>query len=380
LAPKLQKIRGGQKGNNSRGNIKKLIEENKQLKREVSRMQKLRELKIMLWIVLFFFFLISVPMVSSSPKYKILHVMSYHLPWEWNEDQLRGFKDALKGLDIDYKVFQMDTKRKSTEEWKNRVGKEARDLIKTWKPDLVYTNDDNAQQYVGKYYVNQSLPFVFSGVNADPQEYGFWGSKNITGILEQEHSIETLKFLKEIVPKVSRIAVIVDDDPTWGGVIKRIKERAAIHLPGIEFVSFDAVHTFKEYQERVREYQKKVDALGLLGIHTFKDGKGENVPWQEVLGWTAMNSQLPDFSFWKDRVPYGTLCVVYVSGYEQGLAAGKIARGILAEGKSPSSFPMVPTIKGQPIISLARAKNLGVEVKTKILLAAKVVEKYEWEK
>jgi len=334
----------------------------------------------MLWIVLFFFFLISVPMVSSSPKYKILHVMSYHLPWEWNEDQLRGFKDALKGLDIDYKVFQMDTKRKSTEEWKNRVGKEARDLIKTWKPDLVYTNDDNAQQYVGKYYVNQSLPFVFSGVNADPQEYGFWGSKNITGILEQEHSIETLKFLKEIVPKVSRIAVIVDDDPTWGGVIKRIKERAAIHLPGIEFVSFDAVHTFKEYQERVREYQKKVDALGLLGIHTFKDGKGENVPWQEVLGWTAMNSQLPDFSFWKDRVPYGTLCVVYVSGYEQGLAAGKIARGILAEGKSPSSFPMVPTIKGQPIISLARAKNLGVEVKTKILLAAKVVEKYEWEK
>jgi len=35
--------------------------------------------------------------------------------------------------------------------------------------------------------------------------------------------------------------------------------------------------------------------------------------------------QLPDFSFWKDRIPFGTLCAVYVSGYDQGRAAGRIA-------------------------------------------------------
>ena len=88
--------------------------------------------------------------------------MSYHSPWKWTDDQLTGFKDALNGLNVEYKIFQMDTKRKSSKEWKEKLGKEARDLIDTWKPSLVYTNDDNAQEYVTKYYVNTRTPFVFS--------------------------------------------------------------------------------------------------------------------------------------------------------------------------------------------------------------------------
>jgi len=311
-------------------------------------------------------------------KYRILHIMSYHSPWEWTDDQLRGFKDALDGLDVEYKVFQMDTKRKSTKEWKQKVSKEAMELIATWKPDLVYTTDDNAQEYVAKYYIDRDIPFVFSAVNVDPSNYGFVGSRNITGVLEQEHFIETLRLLNEIVPTATKIAVIVDDDPTWTGVVARMKEKVVTNLINVEFISWDVIDNFKQYQKKIRDYQNKADALALLGVHTFKDKNGQNVPWQDVLRWTAENSNLPDFSFWKDRVNYGTMCVVYVSGYEQGLAAGRIARSILVEGRSPSSFPMEPTIKGQPIISLARARKLGINVKSNILLTVKVVEKFAW--
>src|SRR3990167_8726741 len=66
---------------------------------------------------------------EAPKKFKILHIMSYHSPWEWTDDQLRGFQQALEGVDAEYKVFQMDTKRKSSEEWKEQVGREARDLI-----------------------------------------------------------------------------------------------------------------------------------------------------------------------------------------------------------------------------------------------------------
>jgi ABC-type uncharacterized transport system substrate-binding protein len=316
---------------------------------------------------------------TAARGYRVLHIMSYHSPWEWTDDLLRGFQDALAGLPVEYKVFQMDTKRNSTPEWKLAVGEKARNLIETWQPDLVYTSDDNAQEYVARYYVDQDLPFVFSAVNVDPAEYGFVGSSNITGVLEQEHFVETVGLLREIVPSVMRIAVIVDDDPTWTGVVARMKEKAATLLTDMEFIGWDTITTFEEYRRKIREYQSRADALALLGVHTFKDENGRNLPWQDVLRWTAENSMLPDFSFWKDRVPYGTLCVVYVSGYEQGLAAGKIARGILAEGKSPSSYPMKPTIKGQPIISLARARKIGVQVKSSILLTAKVVERFAWE-
>ena len=53
----------------------------------------------------------------TSQMFKILHIMSYHSPWKWTDDQLNGFKEVLNDYDIEYKVFQMDTKNNSTDEW-----------------------------------------------------------------------------------------------------------------------------------------------------------------------------------------------------------------------------------------------------------------------
>lgn len=324
------------------------------------------------------------PAVSSAAdvkgkKLRILHVMSYHSPWRWTDGQLDGFKEALTGLDVEYKVFQMDTKRNSSEEAKNKVGAAARALIESWKPDLVYTTDDDAQKYVARHYVGSRIPFVFSGVNRDPADYGFAKSPNVTGVMEHEHSVESVRLLKEMVPNARRIAVIFDDDPMWVPVLRRMKDKAA-QLPDVEFVGWDVIRTFKEYQDRIKSYQKRADAVALIGVFTFKDGAGKNVPYQTVLRWTAENSRLPDFSFWLDRVHYGTLCAVTVSEREQGLAAGRMARSILAEGKSPSSIPMSPTTKGIPVVSLARAKTLGIKVKSGILLSGEVIREFDWKK
>jgi ABC-type uncharacterized transport system substrate-binding protein len=188
-----------------------------------------------------------------------------------------------------------------------------------------------------------------------------------------------VRLLKEIAPDVKKIAVIADEDPMWEPVLARMKENQS-QLPDVEFISWDVIRTFDEYKQKMTEYQTTADAVGLIGIFLFKDRQGENVPYQEVLRWTAENSNLPDFSFWGDRIGYGTLCTVTVSGYEQGLAAGKMARGILVEGKSPASYPMEPTVRGEPVVSLARANKLGIKIKSDILLTAQVVKEFEWEK
>lgn len=316
---------------------------------------------------------------APSKTFKILHIMSYHADWQWNAEQFDGFKDALSGLDVEYKVFELDTKRQSSPEWIAQVSQEARDLIDAWQPDLVYTNDDSAQEYVAQYYVDTDTPFVFSAVNADPWVYGFTGSTNVAGVLEQEHFVGTVCLLKEIAPDITKVAIIVDDDPMWNPVIARMKAQQD-QLPDVEFVSWNVTLTFKEYKQKIAEFQRTVDAIGLIGIFHFKDESGENVPYQDVLRWTAENSNLPDFTFWGDRISYGTLCAVTVSGYEQGLAAGKIARGILVEGKDPSDYPMEPSDKGEPVVSLARARKLGIHLKSDILLTNKIIEEFEWEK
>jgi len=315
----------------------------------------------------------------TNRRYKILHIMSYHSPWKWTDDQFSGFKAGLAGLNVEYRVYQMDTYRNSAEEWKQKAGREARAIIETWKPDLIYLNDDDAQQYVGRYYVNSEIPFVFSGVNREPEEYGYAGSRNITGVLEQEHFVESVKLLKKIVPGVETIAVVLDEGVTWNGVVRRMKQKQSL-LPEVKIISWDVIGTFEEYKKKVMEYQKSADAVALLGIFTFKDADGHNVPYQDVLKWTAEHSMLPDFSFWEDRISFGTLCAVTVSGYEQGRDAGKIARAILTEGMSPSEIPMQQTVKGEPVVSLARANRLGIRIRTSILLSSRVVESFMWEK
>ena len=316
---------------------------------------------------------------QATKKFKVLHIMSYDSSWVWNQDQLNGFKEALKDVDVEYQVFEMDTKRNSSPEWFEQVSQQAKELIDTWKPDLIYTNDDNAQEYVVKDCVNKDIPFVFSAVNASPEAYGFLGSTNVTGVLEQEHFVQTVRLLKKIDPNVKKIAAVFDDGPMWNPVRARMKNKQD-QLPDVEFISFDVIATFEEFKQKMTEYQTTADAVALVGIFRFKDENGKNVPYQDVLRWTAENSKLPDFAFWKDRISYGTLCSMTVSGYEQGLAAGKIARDILVEGKSPSDFAIEPTLKGEPVVSLARANKLGIKISSDILLAAEVVKTFEWEK
>ncbi|GIK42395.1 MAG: hypothetical protein BroJett011_62280 [Chloroflexota bacterium] len=316
---------------------------------------------------------------APAQKFKILHIMSYHSPWEWTDNQLNGFKAALKELDVEYKVIQMDTKGHSDEESKLKVAQEAKDLINTWQPDLVYTSDDDVQKYVVQDYLNKDIPFVFSGVNADPAQYNFVGVKNVTGVIEHQHFVESVDLLKKIAPDVKKIAVVIDDSPFWNGVTEQMKKEESQLPSDVKIVSWDMLKTYEEYQQKVKEYQSTVDAIALLGIFNFKDEQGKNVPYQEVQQWTAENSNLPDFSFWVDRVAYGTLSSVTVSAYEQGLAAGEMARGILVEGKSPADFPMKATVKGEPVISLVRAKNLGLNVDSEILLTARVINTYAWD-
>ncbi len=315
---------------------------------------------------------------ADAREYKILHVMSYHSPWRWTDGQLEGFRHGLD-LPAEYQVVQLDTKRKGKGEEAERRAEEARRIIASWKPDLVYTTDDDVQELLARDYVGTELPFVFSGVNKHPATYGFDHGGNVTGVLEVEHFVETVKLLQAIVPGVRKIAAVFDRDAMWTPVKQRMA-RGLERLPGVEIVTWDTLGTFAEFKERMAGYPAIADAVALIGIFNFKNDSGENVPYQAVLRWTAENSQLPDFGFWVDRVHYGTPCAVTVSEWEQGAAAGRIARAILAEGKRPGDIEMTATKRGTPVVSLARAKKLGIKVKSGLLLSSQVVTDFDWDR
>lgn len=311
-------------------------------------------------------------LVRPQRTWKILHVMSYHSPWKWTDDQFAGFQAALKDLEVDWQVMQMDTKRRSDEAFRQRAAAEVRETIRRWQPDLVFTGDDDVQRYVTTDFVNTEVPFVFCAVNADPADYGFVGSTNVTGVLERMHYTATLRLLKKLAPTVRTAVMLSDRGTMWPPMIERMKEAVA-RYPEIEIVRYDILDTFEEFQAAVLDYQDDVDAIGFFGVFEFLDAEGNNMPMEEVLRWFQAHNRLPDFSFWRDRVDKGTLCAVTVSGYAQGYQAGLMAREILLGGKSPAVLPMRPTEKGIPVISLEAAQRLGIRPDADVLLTAEVV-------
>ncbi|WP_199873356.1 ABC transporter substrate-binding protein [Ideonella sp. A 288] len=314
--------------------------------------------------------------VALAPR--ILHVMSFESPWRWTDGQFDGFRETLALPQAQWKVFEMDTKRHRTDEAKAERGRLALELIGQWKPDLVYLSDDDAVAHVARPLAGQPLPIVFSGVNRDLDLHGLRGAPNITGVLEREHVSMTLRLLQGIVPEAHRLAVISDHGSYWDTVIGRVRERAN-RVPGFTLASVDRVATFAEFQRTVLGYARSADAVLYLGVLTLTAAQGGTVPYPEVARWVTEHSRLPDASFWIDRVHHGTLVSMTVSELEQGRAAGRLARAILVDGQTPSSLPVEATTKGHPAISLARARQLGLSVRARLLLSSEVVRQFAWD-
>jgi ABC-type uncharacterized transport system substrate-binding protein len=316
---------------------------------------------------------------KAERPYRVLHVMSYHSPFHWSDQQDAGFREALAGLDLDYRVFRMDAQRqRAIEGWAAKRGREARALIEEWKPDLIYTTDDDAQEHVARHYVNSDLPIVFSGVDRSPETYGFVGARNVAGVPEVLHIAATVRLLQAVVPGAKRILIVSDGGKHWPAVIGKMREQLA-GMQDVQVVGWEVVTTFDAYQRVMKEAPGRADAVWPLGLGV-KDAAGRDVSLPEIMKWTVEHCRIPDLTVWDSSVVLGTLLAVTVSARQQGLAAGRLARAILADGASPASLPMVPAGRGTPVINLARASRLGLRVKSSVLLSTEVVERFSWEK
>jgi hypothetical protein len=317
---------------------------------------------------------------AASPwRPRIFHVMSFDSPWRWTDGQLAGFRDGLAPLDADIQVFQMDAKRHASPQARAERGRLARAAIEAWRPDLIYTSDDDALGQIGPYFADGAIPLVFSGANRTLAEHGLEGAPAITGVLEQEHFAESVRLLRTLVPGVRRLAVLGDTAPHWSAVLARIR-RSMPALPGIELDYVEFTDRYDRFRACVTECEHRVDAIVYLGIFNLLAAEGGNVPYQTVQRWVVNNSRRPDLSFWMDRVHHGVLCSVTVSEREQGLAAGRLARAILRDRRSPADLPVRPTMKGLPAINLARARQLGVTVRSSELLSSEIVPTFQWQR
>ncbi len=299
---------------------------------------------------------------------KVLLVFSYHPEYPWVIEEAKGAEEVFKDKGIMIEKFYLDTKRNTDSEWWKNIAVDAVKKIDEFNPDVVIVFDDNACELVAEKYIGNSLPFVFCGMNAEPEVYGF-PAENITGVLERHHIKESIEFLKKLEPDIKKCAIITDASHTSKVFVNGIKD---MEYP-IEICGFYTINDFDDWKEKVNELQSKVDAIGLFVYHTIKK-KGEelSLPPEEVLKWTLENNKLPEFALLDFTIRDGALCGVTLSGCEQGKTAAEMALMIL-DGKKPSDIPIKCPEKGNPIVNEKRAKELNIKIPEDVLDEVEIV-------
>ncbi len=314
--------------------------------------------------ILLFVVALSQIFLHSSSAYaerqKILYVDSYHAEYQWSADLTDGVESVLAGRkDVELKIFRMDTKRNKSEEFKKAAALRARDLIESWKPDVVIASDDNASKYlIAPYYKGKDLPFVFCGLNWRASAYGF-PAKNVTGMIEITLYKSGIEYLF-ILGKGERIGVLASDTLTERKEVKNITD----HFQWDMNVRF--VKTFDELKQAFLDLQQESDVMLIMEIESV-----DGFDHQQMVEFVNQNASVPTAGF-ADFTKHYAVFVLARSGQEQGEYAAKTALDILA-GKSPREIPIAVNKRSRVFLNMKLARKLGIKFPMELIESAHLV-------
>ncbi len=299
----------------------------------------------------------------AAPPARCLYVSSYHAGYEWNDGIERGLESALQGR-CEIRKFYMDGKRQLDEAFARAKALEAKQLVDTWKPDIIIAADDNASKFfIMPYFKNAAVPVVFCGLNWTADAYGY-PYRNATGMIEVG-PIEPLQTEVLAAVKHARRGVFLSADEITQKkeffMLQELYKRRGIAVTHV------AVSTMAAWQAAYRAAQNNADFLVLgnnAGITDWDNAAARRYVYEHgrrfsvaYLDWMA---------------PYAMLTMAKIAD-EQGEWSGKVALLILS-GTPPSKIPVVANRRWNMFVNPRLLDKSGIRLSPDVLQKAMKVE------
>jgi putative ABC transport system substrate-binding protein len=255
-------------------------------------------------------------------------------------------------------------------EWRSGEGKLEREgeLVAEalrLKVDVIVTSGPTMTRAAKQATV--TIPIVMT-FDSDPVGNGFIASLarpggNITGLsaLSPELSGKQLELMKEIVPKLSRVAVMGNsNEPANPKTLKEI-ELAAEAL-GVQVQPLDVLGA-KDIETAFRAATKaRADALVVLASAVLSDQRAK-------VANVALKSRLPAVYFRQEFVEAGGLMSYGTSFADLSRRAATYVDKIL-KGAKPADLPVEQPKKFEFMINLKAAKQIGLTIPPNVLVRA----------
>jgi putative ABC transport system substrate-binding protein len=238
------------------------------------------------------------------------------------------------------------------------------------KPDAIFAG--SASPVAALQRATRAIPIVFTQV-PDPVAAGFVASLarpggNTTGFATHEYTVgvKWLELLKEIAPRVTRVAVIYDPtNPTWADYVREIESKTPLF--GVQ-LSAAAVRDAAAIERALESFASAPNG-GLIVLSS-----PIIAVQRELIIALAAHHRLPAVYPFRYFAASGGLASYGVDNIDLYRRAASYVDRIL-KGAKPYDLPVQLAIKFQLVINLETAKALGLEVPP--MLLARVDEAIE---
>src|SRR6266511_3062644 len=221
----------------------------------------------------------------------------------------------------------------------------------------------------------KTIPIVMMGQGSDPVRAGHVESLarpggNVTGLtaLNRELGGKRLELLKEVVPKLSRVAVLYD--PANPPSLHEVKELLPADARALKL-------TIQPWEIRaVDDFEKVFAALNKQhpdGLYVIVAG-GVMRPNQKRIVGFALKSRLPSVYGNREAVNAGGLVSYRADETDSYRRVAYFVDKIL-KGAKPADLPVEQPTKFELVISLKTAKQIGVTIPPNVLARADKVIK-----
>jgi putative ABC transport system substrate-binding protein len=298
---------------------------------------------------------------QQSDKVRRIGVL---LPWPENDLEAKArvaaFREGLhklgwtegRNVRIDYRWAGDDA---------DRLKAYAAELV-GMAPDVILAGAQTAMSAL--YRETPTIPIVFAQVG-DPVGQGFVASLarpggNITGFVSIEYAIgvKWLELLKQIAPRVVRVAVIYDPaNPSWGGYLREIE--AGVPSFGVQLFP-SAVRDAEAIERAIDAFAGEPNG-GLIVLPS-----PVSVAHREQIIALAAKHRLPAVYSFRFYVTSGGLASYGVDTIDLWRRAASYVDRIL-KGEKSGDLPVQQPTKFELVINLKTAKALGLDVPPMLL-------------
>jgi putative ABC transport system substrate-binding protein len=219
----------------------------------------------------------------------------------------------------------------------------------------------------------KTIPIVMLGVS-DPVASGLVASlarpgNNVTGTSAQIAEVQgkSLQLLKEVLPKLSRVAVLWNpSNAIFQAQMMQAAKNAAVTL-GLELHAFGARNADELHSAFEAIRNSRVSALLVLGDPTLIAHKAQIIEF-------AAESRLPAIYATEDHAEVGGL-ITYGPDMDAQFRRGAFYVDKILKGAKPADLPVEQPTKFELAINLKTAKTLGLQIPPALLIRAdKVIQ------